>query len=227
MSSDSFSTEKNFKTASSEPIAACFKSLLSLSHTDLAEAETTAGLVSLRNLIDSLLKQCEPEPLRESGSSSTSATSKRKAAAGSDFDASESADEEPPAEARFWRSKRRSQSEKDEKKARLEKREEILRQLRNRVSEFKSSSTDEFGAESSTQGSTGPEKFEVRYQRASYWPQGSVEWARQILGIELGMTDAEKRQCYLQMVKSCHPDHNQNIPPDAIQHVNAAWELIR
>jgi hypothetical protein len=112
----------------------------------------------------------------------------------------------------------------------LEKREEILRNLRNRVSEFKSEKIeDKEPSRDADAQSAGKrlEKFEMRRQRASFWPQGSVEWARQLLGIELGMDSSEKRQCYLEMVKACHPDHNQAVPPDAIQLVNAAWEIVR
>jgi hypothetical protein len=128
----------------------------------------------------------------------------------------------------FRRARVRSNSEKLERKARLEKREAILKDLRSRVNKFKDE-LDDVGAHTDQQNdfSLSPETFQARLHKASFWPVGSPEWARQLLGVELGMTDTERRQCYIQMVKFCHPDHNAQLGADAIQQVNAAWEVIR
>ncbi|MEY3903688.1 MAG: hypothetical protein RL189_2994 [Pseudomonadota bacterium] len=128
----------------------------------------------------------------------------------------------------FRRARVRTNSEKLERKARLEKREAILKDLRSRVNKFKDE-LDDVDAHSGQQQdvSLSLETFQARLQKASFWTVGSPEWARQLLGIELGMTDAERRQCYIQMVKFCHPDHNAQLGADAILQVNAAWEVIR
>lgn len=127
----------------------------------------------------------------------------------------------------YWRTRVKSTAEKQEKKARLEKREAILRDLRSRVSQFKDDNGEmNLASESGDDDAVSFETFETRRQRASFWPEGSIEWARQLLGIELGMTQTEKRQRYLEMVKVCHPDHNRTVSPDAMQLVNAAWDVI-
>lgn len=233
---DSAHPDKSQMTSASEAISHCLKMVMALSISDLSESSSLSALRALRDTIDSLLQRHATASTQDHstvtenhpkagrfGASEVSGRNSDEEDGASDSGASEPG-------ARFWRTKRRSQSEKDEKRARLEKREEILRNLRNRVAEFKSEKIEdkEPGREADAQ-SAGKrlEKFQMRRQRASFWPQGSVEWARQLLGIELGMDLAEKRQCYLEMVKACHPDQNQAVPPDAIQLVTAAWEIVR
>lgn len=131
----------------------------------------------------------------------------------------------------YWRTKRKTQTQRDEKKARLAKREELIRQLRTRVSESLRNDISETSAQGEPSSppfdSGSADRFSTRLQRASFWPEGSVEWARQLLGIEMSMTESEKRQCYIEMVKLCHPDHNSQVSTDAIQMVNSAWDLLR
>jgi hypothetical protein len=184
---------------------------MALKTVDLADPENRVALAAISETINSMLA--------------------RSAQASSNKDA---VFEEKPQSAdsnegqHFWRARVKSNSEKQQKKARLEQREAILRDLRSRVTRAKEERGD-FEIDDSTASSQRSElpNFEMRKQRASYWAEGSVEWARQLLGIELGMTSSEKRQKYLEMVKVCHPDHNQNVSQDAIQLVNAAWEIVR
>lgn len=190
----------------SETISQCLRMVMALTARDLAEPSNQSALRALRDTIDSLLKR------------HGEATEPR-------FEPT------PASEYRTRPSRYKSNQEKEEKRARLEKREEILRNLRSAVSEFKAektadiSDTDSSGSAQSK--SPMLEKFEIRRQRASFWPYGSKDWARQLLGIEIGMDASEKRQCYLDMVKTCHPDHNQNIAPEAMTMVTAAWEVLR
>jgi hypothetical protein len=192
-------------------ISHCLKTIMALKTVDLADPENRVALAAISETINSMLA--------------------RSAQASSNKDA---VFEEKPQSAdsnegqHFWRARVKSNSEKQQKKARLEQREAILRDLRSRVTRAKEERGD-FEIDDSTASSQRSElpNFEMRKQRASYWAEGSIEWARQLLGIELGMTSSEKRQKYLEMVKVCHPDHNQNVSQDAIQLVNAAWEIVR
>ena len=231
MSRDTAHPEQSQVASAPEAISHCLKMVMALSISDLSESSSLSALRALRDAIDSLLKRHAAANTQEH-STMTENHPKAGRFGASEVSGRNSDEDDGESEpgSRFWRSKRRSQSEKDEKRARLEKREEILRNLRNRVSEFKSEKIeDKESSRDADAQSAGKrlEKFEMRRQRASFWPQGSVEWARQLLGIELGMDSSEKRQCYLEMVKACHPDHNQAVPPDAIQLVNAAWEIVR
>jgi hypothetical protein len=216
--------------------------VMALSGQDLADSGNRSALRALKDTIDALLKrhpetsearQEESVHLNTAASFAFSSPVRpARSTLGVEELEEESFDATTPApENRMWRSKRKSSQEKEEKRARLEKREEILRNLRNAVSEFKAEKGDELSGSASSAAAKSQfnplDKFEMRRQRASFWPQGSKEWARQLLGVELGMDANEKRQCYLDMVKACHPDHNQNIAPDAIQLVNAAWEVLR
>jgi len=231
MSRDTAHPEQSQVASAPEAISHCLKMVMALSISDLSESSSLSALRALRDAIDSLLKRHTAANTQEH-STMTENHPKAGRFGASEVSGRNSDEDDGESEpgSRFWRSKRRSQIEKDEKRARLEKREEILRNLRNRVSEFKSEKIeDKEPSRDADAQSAGKrlEKFEMRRQRASFWPQGSVEWARQLLGIELGMDLAEKRQCYLEMVKACHPDQNQAVPPDAIQLVNAAWEIVR
>ncbi|MFZ9519233.1 MAG: J domain-containing protein [Silvanigrellaceae bacterium] len=191
-------------------IANCLKAITALNSAALADPENRVALAAIAETIKSLLARSVPIPENEVSDSSQ----KR---------------HEAEAEGQnYWRARVKSNSEKQEKKARLEQREAILRDLRSRITRAKGERSD-FEVEdeqTSTPHAELPD-FESRRQRASYWTEGSVEWARQLLGIELGMTTSEKRQKYLEMVKVCHPDHNRSIARDAIQLVNAAWEIVR
>jgi|GEM_PF-627966 len=223
--------------ACSETIAQCLKMVMSLSANDLAQPSSRSALRALRDTIDALLKKHEevvpsPDVFHERGSTNVSSHASRAFFTEEEIESEIASDSTTAGvESRVWRSRRKSSQEKEEKRARLEKREEILRNLRNAVSEFKAEKNEDASVTTSfvsSQPEIDPlDKFEMRRQRASFWPQGSKEWARQLLGVELGMDANEKRQCYLEMVKACHPDHNQNIAPDAIQLINAAWEVLR
>ena len=206
------------------------KLILALSPDKLKSSQSMTGLKVIREAIDRLIVEAsrleseqtnEPtEPEQSTFKTQTSTFFRR-----------QSEPEQSDSENSYWHAKRKTQTQRDEKKARLAKREELIRQLRNRVSE--GLKTDHVEASTQReQSSTSPftcepDRFSMRLQRASFWPFGSVEWARQLLGIEMGMTEAEKRQCYIEMVKLCHPDHNSQVSADAIQMVNSAWELLR
>ncbi|NBO39207.1 hypothetical protein EBU99_11560 [bacterium] len=190
----------------------CLKTIMALTSEDLSHPERRLALIAMRDTINTLLaRYCEPKAEQNVESHGHG----------------ESLDEPQTS----WRSKKKNQSEKDQKRARLEKREEILRELRSRITNFKTESTQpatpEEQHEASEKLQVGIDAFEMRRQRASFWPQGSVEWARQLLGVELWMTPTERRQCYIDMVKACHPDHNHSVATDAIQLVNAAWDVLR
>lgn len=187
----------------------CLRMVMALNSSDLRDPQIRTGLSALVETIQNLLsirEQPVEPPVAESIEE----------------------DESFARPAGAWRSRVKTNAEKQEKKARLEKREAILRDLRSRVSQFKSDNEDlNFSETESVESYFKSETYEARRQRASFWPDGSQEWARQLLGIELAMSPEEKRQRYLQMVKLCHPDHNQNISTEAIQQVNAAWLLVR
>lgn len=229
-------SEQTPPSASAETISQCLRMVMGLSAHDLSQPSNQAALRALRDTINSLLKmQTESAETRREMPDSDDTDAPLRTSRIFSFK-EESMDETPAtdstaSENRLWRSRRKSTQEKDEKRARLEKREEILRNLRNAVSEFKAEKTDDHPLSSPSNRAKSEEnpldKFEMRRQRASFWPQGSKEWARQLLCVELGMDASERRQCYIDMVKACHPDHNQNIAPDAIQLVNAAWDILR
>ncbi|NBW81672.1 hypothetical protein EBR21_07945 [bacterium] len=191
-------------------ITQCLKTITALNSVDLVDPENRVALAAIAETINSLLARTA-QPL----DSSESVSEKKHHTAENEGQ-------------QYWRARVKTSSEKQEKKARLEQREAILRDLRSRITRAKGEHVD-FEIDDSTHVSQPSElpNFELRRQRASYWTEGSVEWARQLLGIELGMTSSEKRQKYLEMVKVCHPDHNQNVSQDAIQLVNAAWEIVR
>lgn len=214
---------------SNEAITNCLRQLMLLSQADLGDPSIRSSLRALRDFVDSVLARAV-ESVEQNFELQESNFKRRSPENRKDFGESGKAQTSNTFEQSAWQSRRRSKLEKDEKRARREQREEILRDLRHRVSEIKS------GASSvpvNTIENAVPEDeskkfdFAVRYQRASVWPQGSLDWAHQFLGIEAGMSDAEKRHCYLQMVKACHPDLNKTVPINSIQLVNSAWELIR
>ncbi|MEY3901308.1 MAG: DnaJ domain [Pseudomonadota bacterium] len=179
---------------------------MSLSADDLQDPQIRSGLLAVTETIQSLLQR-HTQPVRQTPE-----------------EIPDSGEEEEVRAPQFWRAKNKSQAEKNEKKARLEKREAILRDLRSRVTQFKNENQD--FDDDNVRSSSVAESFDARLQRAAFWPAGSLEWARQLLGIELGMTAAEKRQRYLDMVKVCHPDQNRAIDPQAIQQINAAWDIV-
>lgn len=191
---------------SQQSVEQCLKMVMTLSANDLNNPQIRSGLSSIITTIQSLLDH-------------SLGTHQRKQRADAEKSSRSGAEQMNPT----WRGRVRTAAEKNEKKTRLEKREAILRDLRSRVSQFKSQQNDNDSEEDNFSFSD----FEARQQRASFWPEGSLDWARQLLGIELWMTESEKRQCYLQMVKICHPDQNQSVPTDAIQRVNAAWDIVR
>lgn len=211
-------------------ISNILKLILNLSPEKVKGSQALTGLRVIREAIDRLIADAsraellQPEEASERQQQTFASGERLSFHSAPDSEQSES-------EHSYWRTKRKTQTQKDEKKARLAKREELIRQLRNRVSEnFKNDSqnTSTAGETSSDNlNSNNANRFSIRLQRASFWPTGSVEWARQLLGIELGMTEKEKRQCYIEMVKLCHPDHNEQAGADAIQMVNSAWELLR
>lgn len=239
MVSGATSTAENPSAALRELTEKCLQIVLSLSGSTQPLPEDLSGLKVLRDSLDSIIRKCEASARSGEEDNSSEPSSQRSFAVrdgGSRMRPPEGSESSPEDDAfpqdKFWRSKRRTQSEKDEKKARLEKREEILRDLRARVSGFRSEQ-DEVSTpqtpDASRQAGTkvSSEVFTARIQRASYWRRGTLDWARQLLGIELGMTLAEKRQSYLDMVKVCHPDHNPAAGPDVMQDVNEAWEILR
>jgi predicted RNA-binding Zn ribbon-like protein len=207
----------------------CLKSVLTLTPAELRNPELRSALTSLQLTVQKLLAVDVSERPEVKSSAQTSA---RVQEPQDDFDASDFAESADGREhsAKPWRTRIKSSAEKQEKKARLEKREAILRDLRTRVSQFRD---EQAGHEtfnenkSESAASMSFETFEMRRHRASFWPEGSSDWARQLLGVELWMSHAEKRQRYVEMVRICHPDHNKSVPPEAIQLVNAAWEVIR
>lgn len=218
-------------------ITQVLKIVMSLSHRQLS-SQSLAGLKAIRDTADRLISEANQLASMAPDVEHTQTAERIQKAFNDPAHASGTTDE-PANEPHYWRSRRKTQSERDEKKARLAKREELIRQLRCRVNESKKSEpNDEFEGTGSQQQQDAElqkgnqrtiptERYSVRLQRASFWPQGSVEWARQLLGVELGMTESEKRQCYLEMVKMCHPDQNTQVPADAMQWVNLAWERLR
>jgi hypothetical protein len=239
MVSGATSKEENPTAALRELTEKCLQIVLSLSGSTQPLPEDVSGLKVLRDSLDTIIRKCEASARPREEDNSSEPSSQRSFAVrdgGSRMKPLEGSESSPEDDAfpqdKFWRSKRRTQSEKDEKKARLEKREEILRDLRARVSGFRSE-PDEMATPqtppASRQSGTkiSIEVFNSRIQRASYWKRGTLDWARQLLGVELGMTFAEKRQSYLDMVKVCHPDHNPAAGPDAMQEVNEAWEILQ
>jgi len=217
-----------------QAIDQCLRTILNLRAADYQDPQVRSALLAVSTTVNRLLALEIPEsaPSKESTQKST-----RVEDSTASIDESDVADASQSSESTFkhWRGRVKSSAEKQEKKARLEKREAILRDLRSRVTQYREEQSDkvqeaETSAPSSFSTSASApsfETFELRKHRASFWPEGSVEWARQLLGIEMGMTHAEKRQRYVEMVRVCHPDHNQSAPPDAIQLVNAAWEVVR
>ena len=217
-----------------QSVEQCLRTVLTLSPSDLRSTDIRSTLANLQQTLQRLLsmdvserpdKGCTP---KDSGP----AHKVRNSPNGADSlqDDEEQEQEQQEQQTKPWRMRVKSSAEKIEKKARLEKREAILKDLRSRVSQFRDGQTSEDSikepkAESASSVSFGT--FEARKHRASFWPEGSADWARQILGIEIWMTQAEKRQRYVEMVRVCHPDQNQSVPADAIQTVNAAWEVIR
>lgn len=211
-------------------VSQILKLILSLSPAKVRASQSLAGLTAVRDALDKLIL--------ETSNSEPDSTERTDATRRPSYTAKQSPIEEPELQSEmfhsgnaYWRTKRKTQEQRDEKKARLAKREELIRQLRSRVSESLKSDNLETSIQedrASHQFTSGEQdKYSTRLQRASFWPTGSVEWARQLLGVELGMTEAEKRLRYIEMVKLCHPDHNNHVPADAIQMVNEAWELLR
>ncbi|MEY4064414.1 MAG: DnaJ domain [Pseudomonadota bacterium] len=239
MVSGSTSGAGNSSSAWRDLTEKCLQLVLACSSSGHPQPQDVSGLKVLRDSLDSIIKKYEAAPPAQDADSRAERVaqpfSKNKESVSQQTFVIEDepvSDEDASPQSKFWRSKRRSQSERDEKKARLEKREEILRDLRARVSGFRSEFDDPPASSSDCPSGRETSKmtFEVyaqRIQRASYWPRGTPDWARQLLGVERGMTPAEKRQCYLDMVKVCHPDHNPSARPDAMQDVNEAWDILR
>lgn len=217
-----------------QAIDQCLRTILNLRASDYQDPQVRSALLALSAAVNRLLALETPEPAQAKESTQKST---RVEDSSTCIDESDLADVSEPSENTFkhWRGRMKSSAEKQEKKARLEKREAILRDLRSRVTQYREEQGDKAPeSEPAVQSSSTPststpsfETFEMRRHRASFWPEGSVEWARQLLGIEMWMTHAEKRQRYVEMVRVCHPDQNQSVPSDAIQLVNAAWEVVR
>lgn len=200
----------NEHSSAGAAVEQCLRMIMALTPTELRDPQIRLALSAVSSSVQSLLSQ---NTIAESEIPTKTS------------DDEVEREEQSP---QFRRARVRTNSEKLERKARLEKREAILKDLRSRVNKFKDELDDADAHTGQQQDfSLSPETFQARLHRASFWPAGSTEWARQLLGIELGMTDAERRQCYIQMVKFCHPDHNTQLGGDAIQQVNAAWEVIR
>lgn len=128
-----------------------------------------------------------------------------------------SAGRNPKGQARRLRS--RTPAERQQKKARLEMREAILKDLRTQLADG--------GSGAVTELRESCDSFEERLRQASIWPLGSHEWARQLLGIDRRMSPSDMRQRYLSMVKLVHPDRHQFVSQDAIRLVNTAWEILQ
>ncbi|MEY2987521.1 MAG: DnaJ domain [Pseudomonadota bacterium] len=222
--------EAQEKDSVESSVSDILKLILSLSPEKLRSSQSLTGLKVIREAIDRLIAEASRSDASQFREPPESVRPNQTANGTSSFETS-CEPEQNDSENLYWRAKRKTQNQRDEKKARLAKREELIRQLRNRVSESlrndhleTSSQCDQAQSECN---SVEVDRFADRMQRASFWPAGSVEWARQLLGIEMGMTESEKRQCYIDMVKLCHPDHNRQVSAEAIQMVNSAWELLR
>lgn len=211
MSDDAFG-KGNERSSARATTEQCLRMVMALTPTDLRDVQVRSALSAISSSVQSLLAQ-------------TSAVEKEIPTDSPDENHKDAEQEQSQP---FRRARVRTNSEKLERKARLEKRAAILQDLRSRVGKFKEQLGDtDSHSDHQQSASLSLETFHARMQRASFWPSGSPEWARQILGVELGMTEAERRQCYIQMVKFCHPDRNPQLDGDAIQNVNAAWEVIR
>jgi hypothetical protein len=208
----------------------CLRTLLAVTPSELKSPDLRSALIALQGTLQGLLAKDNSERVQTKSAPQDNSPLDEVQIDSDSADLGDSSEAREHSQTKHWRARVKTSAEKLEKKARLEKREAILRDLRSRVTQFRDEQVghDSVTAkEFETSGVVSFETFEMRRHRASFWPEGSADWARQLLGIELGMTQAEKRQRYVEMVRVCHPDQNHSVPPDAIKLVNAAWEVVR
>ena len=124
-----------------QAIDQCLRTILNLRASDYQDPQVRSALLALSAAVNRLLALETPEPAQSKESTKNST---RVEDSSTCIDESDLADESEPSENTFkhWRGRVKSSAEKQEKKARLEKREAILRDLRSRVTQYREEQGD-------------------------------------------------------------------------------------